>query len=93
MMILSALLTAAVASVADVENLSPDMTAFTNDASGWVLEGKALPVDYRQRLQKMTPADRLLAITFLRRSGLLKEDIWALDDVLRDAIATDKAAE
>lgn len=89
-MLISTLLTSAVTAFADLPDLSPDMMLFAQEASGWVLEGQSLPPDYRQKLHAMAPADRLQAIIFLRRSGLLNDDVWPLEDVLRDAVALEQ---
>ena len=40
-------------------------------ATGWVLAGETLPPDYLQQPAAMPPDDRLTAVVFLRRSGLL----------------------
>ena len=50
----------------------PDAAAFTAAATDWVLSGQPLPPDYLQRLAAMAPDQRLLAVVFLRRSGLLE---------------------
>lgn len=61
------------------------LSAFTEEASAWLLEGEELPPDYRLRLLMMPPADRLQAIVFLRRAGLLTEGAWSLSDLLKPA--------
>lgn len=88
-MMIAALLTSAVTAFTDMPDLSPDMKEFAQEASVWVLEGRELPPDYRPKLKAMNPTDRLQAIIFLRRSGLLREDIWSLDDLL-DSSTTKK---
>lgn len=65
--------------------LLPDAAALADDATGWLLEGEALPPDYRARLMRMPPEARLQALVFLRRSGLLTSDAWALSDILDPA--------
>lgn len=65
--------------------LLPDAAAMADDAKGWLLEGEALPPDYRARLMRMPPEARLQALVFLRRAGLLTSDAWALSDVLDPA--------
>lgn len=85
-MLIPALLTVAATALPDASETSPEASAFMEEASAWLLEGKGLPRDYRSLLQQMDPADRLQAIVFLRRSGLLTGDIWALEDVLRPAL-------
>ncbi|WP_347137952.1 hypothetical protein [Paracoccus sp. SSK6] len=62
--------------------LLPDAAALAAEATGWLLEGEALPPDYRARLMRMPPEARLQALVFLRRAGLLTADAWALSDVL-----------
>lgn len=65
-------------------DLSPE--AFNVEASDWLLAGEGLPVDWRYRLKMMEPADRLLALIFLRRSGLLVGQGWAVEDILTPAL-------
>ncbi|WP_103173433.1 hypothetical protein [Paracoccus sp. SY] len=65
--------------------LLPDAAALADDATDWLLEGEALPPDYRARLMRMPPEARLQALVFLRRSGLLTSDAWALPDILDPA--------
>lgn len=67
--------------------------AFADEATGWLLEGRRLPPDYRLRLLNMPPADRLQAIVFLRRAGLLSGTAWSLADVLRPAAPEQENAE
>ncbi|TBN48995.1 hypothetical protein EYF88_12860 [Paracoccus sediminis] len=67
--------------------LLPEAAALAADATGWLLEGKSLPPDYRVRLMAMPPEARLQALIFLRRSGLLTSDAWALPDILDPAPA------
>lgn len=85
-MLFPALLTAALAASPDIAPASPELSAFTEEASAWLLEGEPLPRDYRLRLMRMHPADRLQAIVFLRRSGLLRGDVWRLEEVLAPAL-------
>ena len=82
-MIIPALLTVAISSVDAGASETPTLDSFTADIGVMILDGRDLPRDYRSRLLKMSPADRLQAIIFLRRSGLLKGDIWDLEDILR----------
>jgi hypothetical protein len=70
------------------ELVQPDPVAsFVEDASGWLLEGRSLPRDYRLRLLAMSPADRIRAITYLRRTGLLTGAPWPVPDLLRPSSA------
>lgn len=82
-MIVPALLTVAVATSGTGAPAPTELEAFTSDASAMLLEGRELPADYRHRLRAMSPGDRLQAIVFLRRSGLLSGDLWSLEDILR----------
>lgn len=81
-MLIPALLAAATAS-AVIDGLPPEVAGFAQEASGWLLEGRDLPRDYRLRLLQMSPADRLQALIFLRRAGLLTGQSWPLADILR----------
>lgn len=65
--------------------LLPDAAALAEDATGWLLDGRALPRDYRVRLMRMPPEARLQALVFLRRAGLLTSGAWALSDILDPA--------
>ncbi|MDN5569423.1 MAG: hypothetical protein L0G27_11875 [Paracoccus sp. (in: a-proteobacteria)] len=58
---------------------------FAADANGWLLSGQGLPRDYRVTLMQMDTADRISAIAYLRRIGLLTDRPWTLDDILRPA--------
>lgn len=94
-MIVAALLTVAVAA-SDTDALATrGLEEFTRDTSVMLLEGRGLPADYRHRLLAMSPSDRLQAIIFLRRSGLLTGDLWTLEDVLRppEIPVSDEVAE
>lgn len=56
--------------------------SFNAEAAEWLLAGEGLPVDWRHRLKTMAPADRIQALVFLRRSGLLKGQSWSIEDIL-----------
>lgn len=58
---------------------------FAADANLWLLSGQGLPRDYRVTLMQMDSADRISAIAYLRRIGLLTDSPWSLDDLLRPA--------
>ena len=62
-----------------------DLDRFRQTASDWLLSGQGLPRDYRVTLMQMDSADRLRAIAYLRRLGLMTERPWSLDDLLRPA--------
>ena len=76
--LMAAFLAAGSASAMDAEQLA-------RDASEWLLSGQGLPRDYRVRLMQMDSAERLLAIAYLRRVGLLTDRPWTVDDLLRPA--------
>lgn len=61
------------------------LDGFRRTADEWLLTGQGLPRDYRVTLLQMGSADRLQAIAYLRRIGLLTERPWSLDDLLRPA--------
>lgn len=73
--------------------MPPALEAFADEASAWLLEGRRLPPDYRVRLMQMAPADRLQAIVFLRRAGLLTDMAWTLTDVLKPPARAKEDAE
>lgn len=82
------------AGVADASPpLPPEVAAFTDEAAGWLLAGERLPPDYRVRLLRMRPADRLQVIVFLRRAGLLSDAAWSLADILKPAPAVPEAGQ
>lgn len=83
-MLFPAILAVATVSVL-TDGLPPDVAVYAEEASGWLLEGRELPPDYRVRLLQMPPAQRLQAIVFLRRAGLLTDKAWPLEDLLRPA--------
>lgn len=51
--------------------VAADADSFAKAATDWLLAGEELPTDYLQQLAAMPPDQRLLAIVFLRRAGLL----------------------
>lgn len=67
------------------EGPTTDLDRFRQTASDWLLSGQGLPRDYRVTLMQMDSADRLRAIAYLRRLGLMTERPWSLDDLLRPA--------
>ena len=94
-MIVPALLIVAVSSADAGASATPNFDSFTADMSAMILDGRDLAPDYRHLLMEMSPTDRLQAIIFLRRSGLLKGGIWSMEDVLRPPVnqASDGAGE
>lgn len=73
--------------------LSQNLDSFRATASDWLLSGQGLPRDYRVTLMQMEAADRLRAIAYLRRIGLLTERTWSLDDILRPAATRTESRE
>ena len=51
-------------------------------ADAMLLAGESLPVDLLLRMALLTPADRLMGIAHLRRSGLLRGDAMPLEMLL-----------
>lgn len=94
-MFVPAFLASAIASSEPARSATIALDDFTARASVMLLEGTQLPSDYRSELMALPPSERLQAIIFLRRSGLLQGDLWALEDVLRPATGprADEAAE
>lgn len=80
------------ATVAAQPGLPPAVASLAAEAQDRLLAGEELPPDYRLRLLAMPPDERLLAIIYLRRSGLLKAEAWPLEDVLRPLDAEDEVA-
>lgn len=64
------------------------LASFRRDADEWLLTGKSLPPDYRLRLMQMEPADRMQALAYLRRLGLLTGATWPVVDLLKPVTAT-----
>lgn len=65
--------------------VAPDLQEFQSQAVERLLDGKSLPPDYRQQLMAMPPDDRVSAIIFLRRAGLMTGRPWTIEDLLRPA--------
>lgn len=65
------------------ETAVPD--AYQREVQRLVLEGRDLPRDYRAGLLAMSPEDRLMALAFLRRAGLLTGPSWRIEDLLTSA--------
>ncbi len=71
--------------VASLAAMPMPLDEFTAQANGWLLSGQGLPRDYRVTLMQMDSADRISAIAYLRRIGLMTDSPWSLDDLLRPA--------
>ncbi|MCQ0971053.1 hypothetical protein MLD63_11530 [Paracoccus sp. TK19116] len=63
----------------------PQAQPFIDAAELRLLGGQPLEPDYRQHLLAMEPDQRLQAIVWLRRSGMLVDRTWSLDDLMRPA--------
>lgn len=55
---------------------------FKQANSDRLLAGRGIVPDWRDQLVAMPPADRLEALIFLRRSGLLQSPAWPIEAVL-----------
>lgn len=77
------LLSALILSLSLQQASGADLAAFQRQAERTLLSGERLPPDYRQQLLAMPPEDRIEAIIFLRRIGLLTGKSWRIDDMLR----------
>lgn len=63
----------------------PDVASFRAEMTERLLHGQMLGPDYRRTLRGMPPADRVEAIIFLRRAGLLTGQPWSITDLLSPA--------
>lgn len=75
------------AGLAQAEPTTP-LGQFVAEAETWLLHARPLPPDTRLRLLQMTPSDRIQAIIFLRRAGLMTGASWPIHDLLRPAIGS-----
>ncbi|WP_299911523.1 hypothetical protein [uncultured Paracoccus sp.] len=62
--------------------VAPDLQGYRQRAETLLLDGGTLPPDYRGELRDMSPADRIEAIIFLRRAGLMTGRPWTIGDLL-----------
>ena len=74
-------------------DLPPAVAANAAEASERLLAGENLPPDYRLRLLALPPEERMLAIVYLRRTGLLRGEAFPLDDILRPVVPSDEATQ
>lgn len=65
------------------QSATPELLEYRSRFEARLLEGGSLPADYRLELLEMPAAERIEAIIFLRRSGLLTGQSWRADDLLR----------
>ncbi|SEN63642.1 hypothetical protein SAMN04489859_1011104 [Paracoccus alcaliphilus] len=79
--------------VAAQPDLPPAVAAIAAEASERLLAGENLPPDYRLRLLALPPEERMLAIVYLRRTGLLRGEAFPLDDILRPVVPSDEATQ
>ena len=71
-------------------DLSPAVADIAAKASEHLLAGEELPPDYRLHLLELPPDERMLAIIYLRRLGLLRGAPFPLDDILRPTPSPDE---
>lgn len=71
-----------VSGIASVSNAN-DIDKFVQEMTNIVLDGGALPNDIQEKVEILQPADRYMAIVFLRRSGLMTGAAWSVDELLR----------
>ena len=64
---------------------APQAQPFIDSAEAWLLGGQPLPPDYRHQLMAMEPDQRLRAIVWLRRSGMLVDRAWPIGDLMQPA--------
>lgn len=89
MMIIPFLLATTLQSAGDIspeQALPPAVAEIARKADQAILNGDGLPADYRLQLLGLPPDERLMAIIYLRRSGLLRDAPWSLDEILRPAV-------
>ncbi|MDO5704156.1 MAG: hypothetical protein Q4G49_03665 [Paracoccus sp. (in: a-proteobacteria)] len=86
-MLIATLVMAAGLAASDAAVPATPLGLFIAEAETWLLHARPLPPDTRLRLLRMQPEDRLQAIIFLRRAGLLTGAVWSVEDLLRPAIS------
>lgn len=59
--------------------------ALIRDATDWLLNGEDLPRDIDERLMRLSPSDRVEALVFLRRSGMMIGPAWSVERLLAPA--------
>ncbi|MDO5657941.1 MAG: hypothetical protein Q4G36_06425 [Paracoccus sp. (in: a-proteobacteria)] len=60
---------------------APSLPEVMDEIDTFVLEGRSMPVDYLLRLRTLRePADRMSALIYLRRAGLLRGPVVSLDN-------------
>lgn len=64
---------------------------FLREATAWLLNGDAMPSDIDHRLMQLEPSDRVEALVFLRRSGLLTTQAWPVDRMLAPAVKSGRS--
>jgi len=63
----------------------PARDALIREATEWLLNGEDLPRDLDERLMRLSPSDRIEALVFLRRSGMLIGPAWSAERLLAPA--------
>ncbi|WBU53136.1 hypothetical protein [Paracoccus sp. SCSIO 75233] len=83
-MILAAILSSALVSVEPAE----DLDTIKSEVNRLVLAGASIPPDFLLRVQRLDdPADRMDAVVYLRRSGLMTGPAVSLDRYVLDTPA------
>lgn len=91
-MTLATLLVLVTALAGEAASAQAPADLFIEEATSRLLEGGRLLPDYRLRLLELEPAERLRALAFLRRAGLLTGASWPAGDLLRPASGSDGSA-
>lgn len=81
-MIAQLLVSAALAAGGAQDAVPPTRDALIQEATELLLEGLPLPADMDARLMKLSPAERIEVLIFLRRSGMLTGPGWTIDRLL-----------
>ncbi|QFG36666.1 hypothetical protein BDE18_0022 [Paracoccus pantotrophus] len=63
----------------------PTRDGLIREATDRLLYGEQLPADMGDRLMRLSPADRIEVLIFLRRSGMLAGPAWSIERLLEPA--------
>ncbi|REF67743.1 MULTISPECIES: hypothetical protein [Paracoccus] len=64
---------------------APTRDGLIREATDRLLYGEPLPADMGDRLMRLSPADRIEVLIFLRRSGMLAGPAWSIERLLEPA--------